>query len=152
MTQENKKNSPSSWARDWFPRWSYWEKDSLYLLKFLNHEDVSSELLVCVCVCVCARTCAQPSLTLCTSMDCMACQAPLSKEFSRQEYWRGLPFPTPGNLPDLGIKPASLSSPTLAGGFFTTVPPGKTSELPPGIACLRMKVTLNKTEQIKGVM
>ena len=41
--------------------------------------------------------------------------------FLRQEYWSGLPFPAPGNLPNPDIKPAS---PTLAGGFFTTVPPG----------------------------
>ena len=40
--------------------------------------------------------------------------------FSRQEYWSGLPFPSPGDLPDPGIKPASLMSPVLAGGFFTT--------------------------------
>ena len=49
-------------------------------------------------------------------------QAPLSLEFSRQEYWSELPFPSPGDLPDSGIKPVSLA---LAGGFFTTVPPGK---------------------------
>ena len=42
--------------------------------------------------------------------------------FSRQEYWSGLPFPSPGDLPDLGIKP---ESPVLAGRFFTTEPPGK---------------------------
>ena len=47
-------------------------------------------------------------------------QAPLSMGFSRQEYWSGLTFPTPGNLPDPGIKPVSLMSPGLAGGFFTT--------------------------------
>ena len=41
-------------------------------------------------------------------------------EFPRQEYWSGLPFSPPGNLPDPGIKPTSLESPTLAGGFFTT--------------------------------
>ena len=52
----------------------------------------------------------------------VACQAPLSMEFSRQEYWSGLPFPPPGDLPDLGIE---LVSPALAGGFFTTEPPGK---------------------------
>ena len=45
-------------------------------------------------------------------------QAPLSMWFSRQGYWSGLPFPTPGNLPSPGIEPAS---PVLAGGFFTTV-------------------------------
>ena len=47
-------------------------------------------------------------------------QAPLSMEFSRQEYWSGLSFPPPGDLPDPGITPASLMSPALAGGFFTT--------------------------------
>ena len=40
--------------------------------------------------------------------------------FSRQEYWSGLPFPPPGDLPDLGIKPAPFMSPALAGVFFTT--------------------------------
>ena len=54
-----------------------------------------------------------------------ACQAPLSMRFSRQEYWSGLPFPSPGDLPDSGIKLLSQVSPTLAGGFFTTAPPGK---------------------------
>ena len=48
-------------------------------------------------------------------------QAPLSMEFSRQEYWSGLPVTTPGDTPDLGIEPMSLGSPALVGGFFTTV-------------------------------
>ena len=47
-------------------------------------------------------------------------QAPLSMGFSRQEYWSRLPCPPPGDLPDPGIKLASLMSPALAGGFFTT--------------------------------
>ena len=55
----------------------------------------------------------------------VARQAPLSMEFSKQNYCNGLPFPIPGHLPDPGIKPESLASPTLAGGFFTTVSPGK---------------------------
>ena len=55
----------------------------------------------------------------------VACQAPLSMEFSRQEYWSGQPFPTPGDLPDPGIKPMSAASPTLAGRFFTLMPPRK---------------------------
>ena len=50
----------------------------------------------------------------------LAHQAPLSIVFSRQEYWGGLPFPSPGDLPDPGIKPMSLKSPALASGFFTT--------------------------------
>ena len=47
------------------------------------------------------------------------CQALLSMGFSRQECWGGLPCPPPGHLPDPGVKPASLMSPALAGGFFT---------------------------------
>ena len=46
----------------------------------------------------------------------------LSMEFSRQEHGNGFPFPAPGDLPDPGIEPVS---PGLAGGFFTTEPPGK---------------------------
>ena len=49
----------------------------------------------------------------------VAGQAPLSMGLPRQEYWSGLPFPFPGDLPDSGIKP---TSPALAGGFFTTEP------------------------------
>jgi len=52
----------------------------------------------------------------------IACQAPLSLGFSRGEYWNGLPFPSPADLPVPGIKPMSLA---FAGGFFTTEPPGK---------------------------
>ena len=54
-------------------------------------------------------------------------QAPLSVGFPMQEYWSGLPFPSPGYLPNPGIEPKSPVSPTLTGGFFTIVPPGKPS-------------------------
>ena len=47
--------------------------------------------------------------------------------FSRQKYWRGLPFPLPGDLPHPGIEPTSLVSPTSAGGFFTAAPRGESS-------------------------
>ena len=50
----------------------------------------------------------------------VACQAPLSMGFSRQEYWSGLPCPPPEDLPASGIEPASLTSPVLAGEFFAT--------------------------------
>ena len=53
-------------------------------------------------------------------------EAPLSMEFSRQEYWNGLLFPSPGNLPNLGLKPMS---PALADRFFTTEPPGDNHRL-----------------------
>ena len=61
---------------------------------------------------MCSHT--RPSATLRT----VACQAPQSMGFSRQEHWSGLPFPTPGDLPDSGITPMSLPSPTLASRVF----------------------------------
>ena len=54
-----------------------------------------------------------------------AWQASLSMEFFRQDYWSELPFPTSGDFPDRGIKPASPMSPILTVGFFTAAPPGK---------------------------
>ena len=54
------------------------------------------------------------------SLWTVAHQTPLSMRFSRQEYWSGLPFPSPGDLPNSGTKPVPLTSPSLAGGFFTT--------------------------------
>ena len=87
-------------------------------------------MCVCVCVCVCVRPCvcvshtrthAYPVAQLCLSTPwAVAHQAPLSLGFFRQEYWSGLPFPTPGNLPNSGIYPTSLVSPALADRFFTT--------------------------------
>ena len=56
-------------------------------------------------------------------MGCIAYEAPLSMEFSRQEYWSGLPCLSPGDLFDPEIEPMSLASPALAGGFFTIGPP-----------------------------
>ena len=64
----------------------------------------------------------------------VACQGPLSMEFSRQEFWSGLLLPSPGDLPDPRMEPRFPVSPALAGGFFTTEPPGK-----PGIPLRRLK-------------
>ena len=58
-------------------------------------------------------------------MRTVAPQPPLSMEFSRQEYWSGLPFPIAGDLLDPGIEPAPPASPALLGGFYTIEPPGK---------------------------
>ena len=69
------------------------------------------------CSCSVAKSC----LTLVIPWT-LAHQAPLSKGFPRQEYWNGLPFPPLRDLPDPGI---NLISPVLAGGLFTTEPPGK---------------------------
>ena len=68
-------------------------------------------------MCVCVLSCVQLLATLWT----IAPQAPLSMEFSRQEYWSGVPLPYAGDLLKPGIEPVSSA---LAGGFFTTIPPG----------------------------
>ena len=73
-------------------------------------------------LCVCAHSLSR--VWLFATPWTVVCQAPLSMGFSRQEYWSRLPFPPPGDLPDPGIEPVS---PALAGGFFTTEPPGKSS-------------------------
>ena len=76
-----------------------------------NHEVLSPIRTTCCC-CLVAKSCP----TLCDPTDC---SPPGS---SRQEYWSGLPFHSPGHLPNPGIKPASS---TLTGKFFTTEPPGR---------------------------
>ena len=65
---------------------------------------------------------AAPSCPTLETPWTVAHQAPLSMRFPRQGHWSGLPFPSPGGLPDPGIEPRS---PALIGGFFTTEPPGK---------------------------
>ena len=69
-------------------------------------------------------------------------QAPLSMIFSRQEYWSGLPFPTPGDLPNPAIKP---KSPTFVGEFFTTEPPGK----PINICINIQKILMEKVDNVQ---
>ena len=67
---------------------------------------------------------AQLCSTLCNPMDCVAHQASLSMGFSRQEYWSGLPFSFPQDLPNPGIKP---ESPALQADFLPFEPSGKPS-------------------------
>ena len=78
-----------------------------------------------IIICVCVGSCAQSlsCVQLFTILWTVACQAPPSMRFSRQEYWNGLPCPPPGDLPDTGIEPMSSVSPALAGRFLTTEPP-----------------------------
>ena len=66
-------------------------------------------------------------LTLCDPMDCSP-QDLLSMGFPRQEYCSGLPFPTPGDLPDPSIEPISLASSTLAGGYLPLSHQGNPTE------------------------
>ena len=84
----------------------------VYIFPYLV--SVSVSVYVCVCACTLSR------VQLFETPWTVACQPPLSMEYSRQEYWSGIPFPIPGNLPDPGIQPASLGSLALADGFFIT--------------------------------
>ena len=77
-------------------------------------------LLHYACVCVWNVLSLSSHIWLFATSWTVAHQAPLSMRFSRQEYWSGLPCPPPGDLPNPGIEPASLKSPSLAGGFFIT--------------------------------
>ena len=72
-------------------------------------------------MCVYVLSCAQLFVTLWP----VARQAPLSMEFSRRDYWSGLPLPPPGDFPDPGMEHMPSVSPTLAGGFLPTKLLGK---------------------------
>ena len=89
------------------------------------HICVCMFVYVCVCICVLSHF---SHVCLCVTLWTVACQAPLSVGFPRQEYWSGLPFPSPG---DLSQPRDQTHVSCLTGGFFTTEPPEKTlSPLP----------------------
>ena len=71
------------------------------------------------------------------SIDCSPPDSSVQGIFPRREYWSKLPFPTPGDLPDPGIKPMTPASPAFAGGLFTTEPPGK-----PDLRKRKVKITM----------
>ena len=75
------------------------------------------------CAVCCAHSLSQDQLF--GTPGTIACQAPLSMGFPRQEYWNGLLFLIPGDLPNPGIEPMSPASLALAAGFFNTMPPGE---------------------------
>ena len=81
-------------------------------------------MAVCVCVCLCVRThtCGLSHVQFFVTPWTVAPQAPLSMGFPRQEYWSGLSFPSPGDLPDSGIKP---KSPALQADSLPPEPPEK---------------------------
>ena len=96
------------------------ERKRVWELTSLDYPAVMSirqDLVVRACYIVC-------HVWLCVTLWTVCCQAPLPMGFSREEYWSGLPWPSPGDLPDSGIKPTSLS-PALAGVFFTTSATGE---------------------------
>ena len=95
----------------------------LFLLTFIIYYSLLFLIVLLLILLVCMLSHVQLFVNPWT----VACQAPLSMKFSRQNYWSGLPFPSPGDLPDSGIKPASLASPALVGGFVTTCATWKAS-------------------------
>ena len=88
---------------------------STFHVKWLR---VDSEYIAKLYIHTCVRVCMLSRLS--SVLLTTAHQAPLSKGFSRQEHWSGLPRPPPGNLPEPRIELLSVVSPVLAGGFFTT--------------------------------
>ena len=107
-----------------------------------NHIDKGAGRLQSV---MCHAKSLQLCLAHCSPMDCNP-SAPLSMEFSRQEYWNGLPFPPPDDLPKPRIEPMSLDSPALADRFFTTEPPGKISfkYSPENVSKVKLMTQLSK--------
>ena len=108
------------WLRDWKEHalisfLSMWNACGLEKKK-----SVDKSLVWNLALCVCAQLLS--CVLLFAVPWTVACQATLSLGFSRQEYWSRWSFPSPGDLPDPEMK---LVSPVLAGGFFTTEPPGK---------------------------
>ena len=91
----------------------YSNSEDKHLCSVITHSRCCVSMHVCVLSCF---SCVGLFATLWAA----ARQAPLSMGFSRQEYWCGLPFPSPGYLPNPGVEPVSLTSPALSTGFFTT--------------------------------
>ena len=105
-------------------------KETLRVLDWLQRQmaiffSVDWLLCVCVCVCVCVRARSLSHVWLFAASWTVVHWAPLSMDFSRQEYWSGLAFPTPGDLPNAGIEPASLAFPALEVDSLPLAPLGK---------------------------
>ena len=118
---------PSSVASPWGPRHPSW---------------VSLTLTI--------RACFSRVQRFATSWT-IACQAPLSMGFSRQENWSVLPFATPGDLPDPGIEPVSLVSPLLASRFFTTSDTWEAPIHPKHTHFPKDSANLSREKEVQGV-
>ena len=111
LNQETPQDRPREWL--FFKKHELQKKTDHFVSVWMNQF-----ALCAVSVCsVVSNSLVTPSI--------VAYQPPLSMEFSGQECWSGLPFLTPGDLPDPGIEPTSPEAPALVGGFFTTAPPGE---------------------------
>ena len=103
--------------------------------------DFYAVTLVCVCACTLSH------VWFFAAPWTIACQAPLSMEFFQPGFWSGLPFSTPGDLPNSGIDLTSLTSPALRGEFFTTAPLGK---LPGILGTLKKQALSQKMVSVHG--
>ena len=103
---------------------TFWAPQFTYPLHYQRSVVSEAGHCVCMCVCVHVHVCARSVVSYSFVIPwTMASQAPLSMCFSRQEYWSRLPFPSPADIPpDPGTE---FMSSVLAGGVFTTEPPGK---------------------------
>ena len=101
---------------------SRWRLYRIFLCCSCNFS-LTLKLLPTKLLLVCAQSLSH--VWLFVTLQTVAPHAPLSMQFSSQEYWCGFPSLSPGSLPDPGIKPGSPVSPALAGRFFTTAQPGK---------------------------
>ena len=119
-------SSPSSFT---------WPKLRVFIVYYFNYSDSFLALLSLLML---RAKWLHLCLTLCDPR--LAHQALLSTGFSRQEYWSGLPFPSPGDLPDPGIKSRSLLSPALAGRFFPTSATWEVHSLPLRYTVFQRKV------------
>ena len=109
-------------------------------------------MLLAVCVLQCAKSLSRDHLF--ATPWTIALHAPLSMGFSRQEYWSGLPSPSPGGYSEPGIEPEAPGSLALAGGFFTTEPPGKSpaSPRPRAKSTVRMLGTSRLSSHLKKLI
>ena len=121
-------------SRTWFSDWTFCEhpcthhlNSTIKILLFLRYHQYIYLFIYLKSILPFVHfkvSCRLSHVWLFVTLWTVAHQSPLSKEFSRQEYWGGVPFPPSEDLLDPGIKPMSLASLALAGQFFTTITPG----------------------------
>ena len=111
---------PSRLLDSWAPK----RRQSFRPCNFKERKgSIPQEVFLCGCMCV--HACTLSLIQLFVTPWTGAHQAPLSMEFSRQEYWSGVPCPPPGDLPDSGIETLSSCVSSVASESLTTSPPGK---------------------------
>ena len=122
LSQFSRNKSNSYCLLSWAENLGELESPNLIFLHLHIREFSNSQIIVKIKLSVyesCAVLSHLSHVLLFVTLWTVACQAPLSMEFSRQEYWSGWPCPPPGDLPHPGTEPVSLICPALTGGFFT---------------------------------